>query len=445
MSSVSPAGTTVGNLSIPSSWPVWAAIAAYPLWWALGLDSIIYPLLGVVLVVYLVRMRPLRLPPGWLLWVMFLLVVIVSGVMLDVHAPGTAAQGGIGPYGAYALRLLTYISLTMLALYVGNHSEQTLPIRSVVAAFASLGISVGLLGLAGVLFPDFSFRSPASFVLPEMLIGNGEVRLAQVQDILGEAAPRPSAPFEYTNTWGEVLSMLLVWVVLYAVISRKRRMWLLLAAAVSLVPILASLNRGVWIGIVLSVVYVAIRLAMRLRLAPVAGILAVSLIGGAALALTPAGELVTQRVETGHSDQIRENLANDAIRLANESPLLGYGSTRRTQGSYESIAVGPSADCTQCGERIIGSTGHLWLLLVAQGWLGTVLYFLFFGWSIWTYRRDHSPVAIAATGVVLLSMFYAYFYSGVGVPLAIALISVSLLWRGRQARLMQPAEEVTTR
>lgn len=434
MSTAPSAIRTVGTLSIPPSWPVWAATAAYPIWWALGIDSIIYPLLAVVLAIYLFRMRPLKLPPGWLLWAGFLLVVLVSVVMLDVRAPGTAAQGGIGPYGAFALRLLTYVSLTLLVLYVGNHSERTLPVRSVIAALASLGVSVGLLGLAGTLLPDFAFRAPASYVLPEILVGSGEVRLAQVQDILGEAAPRPSAPFQYTNTWGEVLSMLLVWVILYAIISRRWRVWLIIAAAVSLVPIIASLNRGVWIGIALSVVYVAVRFAIRLRLAPVAAIAAIAILAGAAVAVTPAGELITARAESGHSDQIRENLAADSIRLANESPILGFGSTRRTQGSYESIAIGPSADCSQCGERIIGSTGHLWLLLVAQGWLGTSLYFLFFGWSIWTYRRDHSPVGIAATGVVLLSMFYAYFYSAVGVPLALALLAVALLWRSGQAR-----------
>jgi hypothetical protein len=433
--SVAPSAIrTVGTLSIPPSWPVWAATAAYPIWWALGVDSIIYPILGVVLAVYLIRMRPLRLPPGWLLWAAFLLVVMVSIVMLNVRAPGTATQGGIGPYGAYALRLLTYFSLTLLVLYVGNHTERTLPIRSVVAALASLGVSVGLLGLAGTLLPGFSFRAPASYVLPEILVGDGEVRLAQLQDILGEAAPRPSAPFQYTNTWGEVVSMLLVWVVLYAIISRRWRGWLIAAAVLSLIPIIASLNRGVWVGIALSVVYVAVRFAIRLRLAPVAAIAVIAVLAGGAVALTPAGELITARVESGHSDQIRENLAADSIRLANESPILGYGSTRRTQGSYESIAIGPSADCSQCGERIIGSTGHLWLLLVAQGWLGTTLYFLFFGWSIWTYRRDHSPVGIAATGVVLLSMFYAYFYSAVGVPLALALLAVALLWRSKQAR-----------
>lgn len=434
MASVISPESTRGRLTLPPSWPVWAATAAYPLWWALGLTTIIYPLLGVVLAYYLFRMRPLRLPRGWLIWAGFLLLVMVSIVMLGVHAPGTAFQGGIGPYGAFGLRLLTYISLSLLVLYVGNHDERSLPLRSVVAAVATLCAAVGLLGLAGTLLPGFTFRAPASYVLPDILVGSGQVKLAQVHDILGTAAPRPSAPFDYTNTWGEVISMALVWLVLYAVISRKARPWVIAVVALSVVPILASLNRAVWIGIVLSIVYVAVRLAMRFRLAPVAAILAAVVALGGVLAFTPAGELIEARLESGHSDQIRENLAADAVRLADSSPILGYGSTRKTQGSYESIAIGPSADCEQCGERVIGSTGQLWLLLVAQGWLGTGLYVGFFLYSLWVYRRDHSPIGIAGSAVILLSLFYSYFYSAIGVPLALAMLAVAVLWRSDGAR-----------
>ncbi len=428
----SPVSSAFGRVSLPPSWPVWAATAAYPLWWALGVTTLVYPVLAVVLGLYLMRMRPLRLPPAWLLWVMFLVVVVMSAVMLGVDAPQTAVQGGIGPYGAYALRLMSYLAFTFLLLYVGNHTDRSLPVRSVVAAISVMAAASGLLGLAGLVAPDFSFRAPASYVLPSILVGDGTVRLAQVQDILGEDAPRPSAPFEYTNTWGEVVSMALIWLVVYAVVSRRLRPWIALIVAVTAIPILASLNRGVWVGTILAIVYVAVRLAMRLHFAPVAAITAAVVLGAGLITFTPASELVESRIEAGHSDQIRENLAADAIRLANESPILGFGSTRKTQGSYESIAIGPSADCEQCGERVIGSTGHLWLLLVAQGWLGTILYVGFFLWSLWTFRRDHSPSGIAASAVVILSLFYLYFYAAVGVPLALAMLSLAVLWRNQQ-------------
>jgi len=438
MTAVHSADATVRGWTLPPSWPVWAATAAYPVWWALGVTTIIYPLLVLPLSFYLYRMRPLKLPRGWLLGAMFLGLVLVSSVMLNVDAPATAVQHGIGPYGAYVLRFLGYASAAMLMLYVGNQSERVLPVRTVVVAMSVLGGAVGLLGLAGTFFQSFSFRAPASYFLPSILVGNGQVSLAQVQDILGEAAPRPSAPFDYTNTWGEVLSMLLVWMAVHAIASRRgKRLAILAIVALSAVPILASLNRGVWIGIILTIAYVAVRLALRGRLALVACIVVAAAVGGGALAVTSAGDLIQSRVETGHSDEIRENLAADSIRLATDSPIIGYGSTRRTQGSYESIAIGPSADCTQCGERVIGSTGQLWLLLVAQGWLGTGLYFGFFLYNAWRYRKDNSPVGIAASTVVLLSVFYSYFYSALGAPLTLTMLAVALLWRNDQERRRQ--------
>lgn len=419
---------------LPPSWPVWVATAAYPLWWALGLTTVIYPCLAVVLAWYLLRMRPLRFPPGWMLWASFLLVVVISAVMLGVDAPGTAAQSGIGAYGYYILRLLSYLSVTLLLLYVGNHDDRSLPVRAVVRALVVLGVVIGILGVTALVFPGFSFTPPASYVLPEVLVGDGTARLAQIQDILGATAPRPSAPFEYTNTWGEVMSMALVWMVAHAAVYRRHRIWILGVAAASIVPILESLNRGVWMGMLLTIAYLAVRLAVRHRLGTVAALVGVVVIGSGAVVLTPAGQLVEARLETGHSDNIRENLAADAIRLANESPILGYGSTRRTQGSYESIAIGPSSDCPQCGERVIGSTGQLWLLLVAQGWLGTILYVSYFVFSLWAFRRDHSPSGIAASAVILLSLFYLYFYSALGVPMVLAMLAIAVLWRNAQSR-----------
>ncbi len=35
--------------------------------------------------------------------------------------------------------------------------------------------------------------------------------LAQVQNVLGEAEGRPKAPFDYTNTWGDCLTILVPW------------------------------------------------------------------------------------------------------------------------------------------------------------------------------------------------------------------------------------------
>jgi hypothetical protein len=82
----------------------------------------------------------------------------------------------------------------------------------------------------------------------------------------------------------------------------------------------------------------------------------------------------------------------------------------------------------------VGSTGHLWLLLISQGLVGTALYIGFFVRSLWAYRHDHSPVGIAGTLVILMSLFYLTVYSALNMPLLIVLLSVGLLWRNAEHR-----------
>jgi hypothetical protein len=123
-----------------------------------------------------------------------------------------------------------------------------------------------------------------------------------------------------------------------------------------------------------------------------------------------------------------------AVDSAGQSPLIGFGSTRKTLGSNSSIAIGPSEACPRCGSRNIGSTGQLTLLLISQGFLGVLLYFGFLGRVVWRYARDHSVIGIAGTLVVVLEIFYAGFYTALTMPLAITFLSIGLLWRNDQLR-----------
>ena len=225
------------------------------------------------------------------------------------------------------------------------------------------------------LFPTFSFHSPFASLLPVGLVQSdaggetGVLRLSQVQDVLGYAAPRPAAPFVYTNTWGNALSLLLVWFVVLCYIGGHARMRIFAVghAGPSLVPIIYSLDRGLWIGLLLSVAYIVVRLALRGRMA-----LVIAFAIGAGLIAArgrrhPAVDDHPARLDNGHSDQIRGALASGSLAAVKESPILGYGTTRQTAGSPSSISVGKSADCQKCGNRNIGSTGQIWLLLIAQG------------------------------------------------------------------------------
>src|SRR6266545_2091871 len=54
------------------AWPLWALLVLYPVWWLLGLGTFIFPILAVPMAIYLVRHRPIKVPPGFGIWLLFL-------------------------------------------------------------------------------------------------------------------------------------------------------------------------------------------------------------------------------------------------------------------------------------------------------------------------------------------------------------------------------------
>jgi hypothetical protein len=111
------------------------------------------------------------------------------------------------------------------------------------------------------------------------------------------------------------------------------------------------------------------------------------------------------------------------------SPLIGYGDTRQQQGSANSIAVGPTAKCSNCGQQEVGSTGQLWLVMICSGFTGAIFYVGFFAYGAWRYRRDDSLYGIAGSIVLLLGFLYMFTYDAVGAPLGFTMLAYAMLWR----------------
>src|SRR3954467_12772381 len=72
-----------------TGWPLTVLLVGYPLWWALGMGTLIVFVLCVPMVVQLWLRRPVRVPPGFGIWLVFLIWVALSATMLDVNPPGT--------------------------------------------------------------------------------------------------------------------------------------------------------------------------------------------------------------------------------------------------------------------------------------------------------------------------------------------------------------------
>ncbi len=425
--------------SLPPGWPLSVLLIFYPLWWALGMPVVLYALIAIPMAVSLFRRPRISFPPAFMLWAVLLVWVALSGLMLGQVAPDTLPPSGSGRYFGFGIRVVNYLALTIIMLYVGNLSERELPKLRIVRLLSWMALVTVVGGWVGALAPGLHFDSPMEQILPKFISGYDfvqklvHVEVAQVQDVFGgdSAQPRPSAPFEYTNTWGQNIGILLIWFVvgwaLYGSLVRKIFAGVVIAAAIF--PIVYSLNRGLWVGLGVAAVYVALRLAVRGRMAVLGGLLAVTGLLALTILATPFGALINERIAHGHSDDIRSTLNAAAVQAAVSSPVLGYGAGRALIGSNRSIAIGKSADCPQCGNRLIGSDGQVWLLLVSQGFVGAFCYLGFFAWLVWRYRHDHSPIGIAGSLTMLLMIFFSFFYGSLNSTLSYGLIAAALLWR----------------
>jgi hypothetical protein len=250
-----------------------------------------------------------------------------------------------------------------------------------------------------------------------------------VMDLIGDPKPRPAAPWGYTNTWGNNYCLLVVW---FVAVAPKRKLLAVGCLLVSLVPVIYSLNRGLWIGIGVLGVYVALRMAMRGRLGALVGVVGTGLVLAVALAVTPLGDVVSARLDNGKSNGVRMFLTERAVSGMTESPLIGFGSTRSTMGGRNSIAVGPNSRCERCGSFTIGGNGQLWQLMYAHGLLGTGAYLGFFLFGLWRFRRDNSAIGIAGSAAIVASLVAMFWYNALVTPLAWTFCAYALLWRNEK-------------
>jgi hypothetical protein len=422
-------------------WPLTALLMLYPLWWALGMGTLIVPMLAVPMALQLWRRRPVAVPPGFGIWLLFLLWVLVSTVMLGENPPGTLPDADGGRLVSVVFNLAGYLAATVILLYAGNLTEEEFPRRRLVRQLGAFFVVVVVGGLLGVLAPRFQFTSPVEMLLPESVTRVGFVRSlvhpasSQLQDVLGFTSPRPSAPFGYTNTWGNCLALLIGWFVISWLLDGRtgRRIagfGILLVAAV---PIVYSLNRGLWIGLAVIALVTAGRLALRGRLLVIAGLFVTVLLAVVMVLTTPLATIVEGRLDNPQSNKIRGFTIERTLDVVEYSPVIGFGSTRAALGSSNSIAIGADDQCRRCGNPTLGSNGQLWLVLIAQGIGGVVLYFGFFLRSMWAYRRDRTPIGDAGFLTLMLTFLFMFLYNALTMPLVVTMLAVALLWRNKQA------------
>ena len=422
-----------------TSWPLAALYLGFPLWWALGLSNLLFIAMAVPMAARLFRRGPVVVPPGFGVWLLFLVWVAVGVFVVDADAPGAVPDEiGLGTYLTSGYRLGIYLAVTTALLYVGNSRERELGSDTVVRLFAYMFVVTTAGGLLGVLAPTFEFRSAMEQVLPAGLAQNGFVNslihphAADVQRVLGFEQARPVAPFTYANSWGANYSLFLP----FFLVSWCRRDagWRRLVAPVillvSLVPVVYSLNRGLWAALAVGAVYAGIRFASQGRWRVLQALVAGVVLIAAILVVSPLGTLIQSRLENPHSNERRGGLFSLTVSsVLQGSPVLGFGTTRDVQGSFSSIAGGATDACRSCGVPDMGTQGVFWSVLFFQGFVGSVLFLWFFVAWFRRHRREPSAISIVSTTVVLMAGIQMFVYDFGGPPLFTVVIAMALTWR----------------
>lgn len=418
----------------------------YPVWWVLGLGGLIFYVIAVPMAVSLARRRSIEIPPAFGIWLAFCAVVMVSMTALALNPAGTVAEDWWGRIPGALYRAAGYGCVTVIALYAVNLTEAQFPRRRLVNLLAWTAVVTIAGGLLGTFWGDLEFTSPVEALLPQRVASDGFVQslvhpqAAQVMDFLGYESPRPAAPWGYTNTWGNVLAICLGWLVVAAFCFPVHRHWRVLSLAclaVAVIPTVQSMNRGVWFNLALSALVIALRMTFIGRPWALGALALAGTIGLGTILVTPLGATVMARLDNPHSDDGRGFATSEAVGALTESPVLGFGSTRKAIGSGDSIAIGPTHDCPRCGGRTLGGNGQLWQVLFAHGLAGAVTYIGFFCAVLWRFRRDHSAIGIVGSVVMLLSLTSMFYYNALVAPAVLTMLVYALMWRNLRDRAVE--------
>jgi hypothetical protein len=454
-----PAGAGQAALAVPPrrlswfardpAWPIVVTLVGWPAWWALGIGNHIFTLMAIPMVRYMYRARAkggrsFRVPPGFGIWVLFLIVTLASVAEIAMQAPGTIQSSVGNRILAWIARSLGYGGVTVFLLYAGNLSEKVLPRRRLASLLGVVGIYTVAGGLLGVVDPHFHFTSPLAKILPASFQSALSTSLnpgsSQVMNTLGYSTGRVKAPFTFTNMWGNALAILLPWLIVawlvYGTRVQRRLTWFVLG--IGLVPVAFSLDRGLWVGLGVSVIYLAVRYATQGRLALLGALLGLLALAAIILVATPLNTLIKDRLSHPKSNDIRTSASLVALQDGAASPLIGFGDTRRMQGGTQSITTGRNNSCKKCGNIEIGGNGQVQLLLITSGIAGAVLYSGFFLYLMWRYRRDKTPYGMAGELVLLLGFVFMPVYIAAGPPLGFTMLTVALLWKNDRELRKQP-------
>lgn len=417
-------------------WPLTWLFVPFPLWWVLGVSHFIFIGAAVVMAWELFRRRPVYVPLAWGFWLLWLVVVIAGATLLWVQPDGTQPVKGIGKAVNFSYHMMWNLSMTIVAVYIVNLPKRALSDLKIARLLGLMFIYTAIGGILGLVVTGVDFPSLLEVVLP--IPNAGFIKtlfhpaLALPSDFLGYDQVRPMAPFAYPNSWGNNIGLFMPFFVWAFIVANKgwRRYASIAMLVLAIFPIVYSLNRGLWAGLLFGLVLLGVKLAVMGHMKVLWYMAAGALIGGLVFVSSPLYDTVTLRTETPHSDGRRETVASEVVdKTLSLSPLVGYGESRKVTGSFSSIAGGETPDCHQCAAPTLGTQGFMWRLILTNGFLGTALFLAFLFAQLWYFAPARDPVAIVGCLVICLSIVYSFVYDSLEAPLFTMMMAIGLMNR----------------
>lgn len=406
-------GYSVDTAALPA-WPMYVLLAGFPVWWVLGAVPFAPALIAMLMVSLMVVRRRLDLVPGILPWFAFLLWAAGAAVNLP---SAISMVGFIQRYG-------NLLAVGIFMLYYIN-ARETLSPRKIIHGVLCVWATVIILGLIATQVPEFRLSTPVGNLLPKALTANPLVYdlafppMAEIQQPWGAPEPfeRPAAPFPYSNSWG--VAFVVMTPIAIAALGTLRAGWkralVVMLLAASLIPALATGNRGMLIGMALAIGYVLMRTMARGHLRRVAVLGSVAVAALFALVASGALEEILGRQEYSDTTGGRLNIYSETFAAALKSPLLGYGAPRLD----ETIGIS------------LGTQGYVWLLMFSYGFVGLALFVIFLAGGIVRTWRAPGNTGLWLHSVPVAGAGIAGFYSFDIMQMTVMTLVLAVLLRAR--------------
>jgi hypothetical protein len=404
-------GRAVGRTALlPPGWIVFALFVLNPVFWLMGLAAFMWPMALLPLACWLLVRKDLVRPPAVAIYTVYVLWAGASIIMIDRFTR----------IMTFGFRYGVYLTALCLAWYVYN--ERRVRRTTFINWIAMYWVWAIIGGYLGLLFPHVRINvTPANLLLPRSIAGDEFIaslvrpRFAQVQNLFGVPIPRPSTLFAFTNEWGGNVGLLTPFFVaatLYSLDPVKRRLGVI-GLAVGVPPMILSVNRGLWLSAGAIFTIVAVRSFLNGRTAPLKMLAGAIVVVAGLIAFTPIGSLVAGRLSESDAGS-REGIYHEAWQGALNSPIFGWGGPRPSVNPFS-----PS----------VGTHGHIWYAMFSHGFVGLALYAAFLVWAMYRASQRRDPVSIMLASVVYVAALQALFYNMFPSPLPIILCAVGLLFR----------------